>query len=230
MTTDCLLMDGMNLAMSPGMRIQLVDKRRDLERFIRLPASIYRDDPHWVHPLLFELRNRFCPKRNPFYEHADVACFLAERDGRVVGRISAQVCELAQASHGVGTGHFGFFECEDRVETARSLFQAAEGWLKHRGMTRLLGPFDLTINDQVGILVEGFDSPPYVMMGHHRPSYDALMTDVGLQKEMDVHAYFLDISRPYTDRTKRIVDRASNDRRITIRPIDKTSFRAGVAS
>ena len=185
---------------------------------------MYADDPHWVPPLLSPLRDRLNSRRNPYFEHADVACFLADRGGEPVGRISAQVCQLAQQFHGRGTGHFGFFECEDSQATADVLFAAAQDWLKRRRITRMLGPFDLSINDEVGLLVEGFDRPPSVLMGHHRPYYRTLMEGAGLQKEMDVYAYYLDITRPYTDRIQRIVQRASRDQRIVVRPIDKRNF------
>jgi GNAT superfamily N-acetyltransferase len=185
---------------------------------------MYADDPHWVPPLLSPIRDRLDSWRNPYFEHADVACFLAKRDGEPVGRISAQVCQLAQQFHGHGSGHFGFFECEDSQATANVLFDAAQNWLKRRRMTRMLGPFDLSINDEVGLLVEGFDRPPSFLMGHHRPYYQTLMEGTGLQKEMDVYAYYLDITRPYTDRIQRIVQRASRDQRIVVRPIDKKNF------
>ena len=117
--------------------LKRIASRRDRERFIRLPWSMYADDPHWVPPLLSPLRDRLNSRRNPYFEHADVACFLADRGGEPVGRISAQVCQLAQQFHGRGTGHFGFFECEDSQATADVLFAAAQDWLKRRRMTRM---------------------------------------------------------------------------------------------
>ncbi len=188
----------------------------------------YAEDPAWVQPLLTIGRERLSIRKNPYFQHAEAVCFLAERCGKVVGRISAQVCSLVQEHHGSGTGHFGSFECENRPETARALFKAAEQWLRHQGMTRVLGPFDLSINDEVGMLVEGFETPPYVMMGHHRKYYATLMNEVGYRKEMDLGAYFLDISKPYTDRIQRVVERASRDSRIVIRAIDKSEHHSGL--
>jgi len=199
--------------------VHRVETRRDRDRFLRLPGSLYAGDPAWIPPLSALLRARLSPKKNPYFRHADMACFLAERGGRVVGRISAQVCQLVQQHHGQGTGHYGLFECENRQSTARALFDVAERWLKDRGMVRMLGPFDLSINDELGMLVDGYESPPFVMMGHHQDYYPPLLEDVGLDKEIDLHAFHLDISKAYTDRIQRIVQRASRDERITIRPV-----------
>jgi hypothetical protein len=201
--------------------VRKIDPSSERERFIRVPWSLYGDDPQWIAPLLAEQRDRLNPRKNPFFEHAEVALFVAERRGRIVGRISAQVCELAQEYHGRGTGHFGFFECEDSQDTADGLFCAAESWLKRKGMTRFMGPFSLSINDETGLLVEGFHRPPFVFMPHHRPHYESLLRNVGLEKEKDVYAYYLDITRPYPDRVQRILKVAGRDKRYRVRPVDK---------
>jgi hypothetical protein len=111
------------------------------------------------------------------------------------------------------------FECEDRYETARALFKAAESWLKRKGMTRMLGPFDFSVNEELGMLVDGFLAPPFVMMGHHRQYYSELVDQVGLRKEMDLLAYYLDISLPYTDRIAKIVRHASRDDRLVLKEV-----------
>jgi hypothetical protein len=191
-----------------------------------LPWSLYKGDPAWVPPLKLQIRDRLSPSSNPYFEHARVAAFLAERDGKVVGRITAQVCQLAQRFHGNGTGHFGFFECENNLATAEALVRAAEQWLRDQSMTRMLGPFDLSINDELGMLVDGFEHPPYVMMGHHHPYYGDLMSKLGLEKAMDLQAYMLDISQPYTARIGRIVERVSKDDRIALRPLNKKNYRS----
>ncbi len=203
------------------LKIRRVTTRQDRDHFLSLPYSLYADDPAWVPPLFSLLRDRLPPRKNPYFRHAEVACFVAERGGRVVGRISTQVCQLVQKYHGQGTGHYGLFECENHSATALALFDEAEGWLKQRGMTRMLGPFDLSINDEVGMLVEGFQSRPFVMMGHHRDYYAALLNDAGFDKAIDLYAYLLDISIPYTGRIQRIVQRASQDARIAIRAVAK---------
>ena len=200
--------------------------RADRESFLDLPWSLYKGDPSWVPPLKLQLRERLSPESNPYFEHAQMVAFLAERDGEVVGRITAQVCQLAQEFHGRGTGHFGFFECENNLTTAASLLNAAERWLRDRAMTRMLGPFDLSVNDELGMLVDGFEYPPYVMMGHHHPYYGSLMSELGLEKAMDLHAYMLDISKPYTARIGRIVERVSRDDRIVLRPLNQKNYRS----
>jgi hypothetical protein len=172
-----------------------------------------------------EQRHRLKPRKNPYFEHADTAFFIAERQGKPVGRISAQVCELVQKFQVRGTGHFGLFECEDSQETAEGLIHAAESWLQLKGMTNMMGPFNLSINDEIGLLVEGFHRPPFVLMGHHRPYYNMLMHHAGLRKEMDVYAYYLDITRPYTERIQRIMHWAIRDPGIRVRRIGGRSFR-----
>jgi hypothetical protein len=207
-----------------GLKVRSIESRRDIEKFIRVPWSLYADDPQWVPPLRAELRSRLLPSKNPYFEHAEVAYFVGERNGHTVGRISAQVCGLAQEYQGRGTGHFGLFECEDCQETADGLFHAAEDWLRGRGMTRLMGPFNLSINDEMGLLVEGFHRPPSVFMGHHRPYYESLIRGSGLHREKDAYAYYLDITRPYPDRIQRILRVVERDRRIRVRPMDRKNI------
>lgn len=200
--------------------IQRVESRQDWQRFLSLPWSLYANDPAWVPPLLSQLRDQFNPRKNPYFQHADVACFLALRGETPVARITAQVCERAQAYHEVGTGHFGFFECEDSHETAETLLQTTQQWLKGKGMDRIMGPFSLSINDEVGLLVEGFQRSPAILMGHHQPYYQSLLESGGYRKEIDLYAYYQDISQPYAERIKRIVHWAAGDRDIVVRPID----------
>jgi len=166
-----------------------VSGRRDLDAFIKLPFRLYRDDPNWVPPLLYTERHRFNPKTNAFLQHADHQLFLAHRDGQVVGRISAQVDHEHNRFHQERTGFFGFFESEDDAETALALFGAAEGWLKERGMEAARGPLSFSINQEVGLLVEGFDTPPMIMMAHSRPYYGRLIEEAGFSKANDLYAW-----------------------------------------
>lgn len=166
-----------------------VSGRRDLDAFIKLPFGLYRDDPNWVAPLLYLERQRFDAKTNPFLQHADAQLFLAHRNGQVVGRISAQVDHEHNRFHQERTGFFGFFESEDDRDTAQALFGAAEGWLKERGMEAVRGPLSFSINQEVGLLVEGFDMPPMIMMAHSRPYYGRLIEGAGFSKAMDFYAW-----------------------------------------
>ncbi|MCM2370113.1 hypothetical protein [Aporhodopirellula aestuarii] len=199
----------------------LVANRHDLREFLKVPWSIYGGDPQWVPPLLAEVRTRLNPRKNPYFEHAKAALFLARRDGRVVGRISAQICELAQRHQVAGTGHFGFFECDDCPETSAALFDAAASWLAERGMNRMVGPFNLSINEEAGLLIDGFHRPPYIFMSHNPAYYQSLFCAAGLTKEIDVYAYHLDITQPYPERIERILRSAARNTSIKLRNVDK---------
>lgn len=173
----------MSVAVTP------VSGRRDLDAFIRLPFRLYRDDPNWVPPLLFMERHRFHPKTNPFLQHADHQLFLARRNGEVVGRISAQVDHEHNRFHEERTGFFGFFESEDDPRTASALLETAEGWLRERGMESVRGPLSFSINQEVGLLVDGFDTPPMIMMNHARPYYGPLIEGAGFARLKDLFAW-----------------------------------------
>ncbi|MFP5513377.1 MAG: N-acetyltransferase family protein [Alphaproteobacteria bacterium] len=159
--------------------------RAAMERFIRLPFDLHRDDPLWVPPLLMERRAALSPKGNPFFRHADAAFWIARRQGRDVGRISAQIDRLA----GAGTGHFGMLAAVDDAAVVAALTETAERWLRARGVGRVLGPFNLSINEETGLLVDGFDTPPMLMMGHDRPHLGPLLERAGYTKAKDVLAY-----------------------------------------
>ena len=167
------------------LEIRPVRRRRDLTRFIKLPFRLYRDEPNWVAPLIFERRQFLDRGRNPFFEHADAEYFLALRDGRVVGRISAQVDFRLHEFQSVKWGQFGFFECEDDPEAAAALLDSAEGWLTAYGCDRLVGPFDFTTNDECGVLIEGYERTPIILTPWSHRYYPALLESAGLTKAMD---------------------------------------------
>jgi len=173
-----------------GVEIRQVTDSRDLKAFIEVPWAIYDDDPNWVPPLKFERKEAFSEK-NPFFEHARWQAWLAYRDGVPVGRISAQIDSLYLELHDAHTGFFGMIEAPEDPEVFAALFGAAGGWLKEQGMQTALGPFNLGINQEIGCLVEGFNSPPYVMMGHARPYYGAQIEGQGYEKAQDVLSYEL---------------------------------------
>jgi hypothetical protein len=150
---------------------------------------VYRDDPAWVPPLHMEITDRLTPKKNPFFQHAEVALFTAWKDGKAVGRISAQIDHEHLRVHGDNAGFFGFFDTVDEQEVASALVAAAEGWLASRGMTLMRGPFSLSINEETGLLVEGFDSPPTIMSPHHRQYQGALAEGAGLHKAKDCYGW-----------------------------------------
>ena len=162
---------------------------KDLKDFIQVAFEVYRDDPAWVPPLHMEITDRLTPEKNPFFEHAEVALFTAWKDGKAVGRISAQIDHEHLRIHEDNAGFFGFFDTVDDQEVASALIAAAEDWLASRGMTVMRGPFSLSINEETGLLVEGFDSPPTIMSPHHRSYQGALAEAAGLQKVKDCYGW-----------------------------------------
>src|SRR5689334_3389242 len=147
----------------------------DLRDFLNVVDTIYREDPRYIRPLDMDLSDRLNPKKNPFFEHADGVLFTAHRDGKCVGRVSAQIDREHLARHKDDVGFFGFLDTIDDAEVARALLGRAEAWLKDRGMKRARGPMSLSINEEMGCLVEGFDAPPTLLNPHHRPYQGGLI-------------------------------------------------------
>ncbi|HEY5070475.1 MAG TPA: dATP pyrophosphohydrolase [Caulobacteraceae bacterium] len=175
--------------MSGAIDILPVTSGGELERFIRVPMRLMADDPAWVAPLMFERREALSAKHNPFFEHAEAQFWLARRDGRDVGRISAQIDHLARTDPDAPAGYFGMIAAEDDPAIFAALFAVAEDWLRARGRAQVLGPFNLSINEEVGLLIDGFESPPMFMMGHD-PRYAAARIEaLGYAKAKDVVAY-----------------------------------------
>jgi len=203
--------------------VRQVASKADLKKFVDLPFRLYADDPNWVPPLKVEVYGLLTPGKNPWFEHAEAAFFLAERDGRVVGRISAQIDRLVLEHMGEGTGQWGMFEAED-AETSAALIAAAEDWLRGRGMTRSLGPFSLSIWDEPGLLIQGHDHPPTVMMGHNKAAYEAMVEGAGYVKAKDLYTYDLNVGQSFPPLIQRIVQSGERSDRIRIRRVDKSRF------
>ena len=204
--------------------IREVKSKADIKAFIAVSWPIYREDPNWVPRLISERKSLFSPK-NPFFQHARWKAWIAYRDGKPAGRISAQIDELYLQRHDSATGFFGKMESFDDPEVFAALFNAAETWLKQQGMKSVIGPFNLSINQEVGCLVEGFDSPPYMMMGHARPYYDASIKGQGYEKIQDVLAYELQQHMfGLPDKIKRLVDRLSD--KMTLRQVNRKNAAA----
>jgi hypothetical protein len=160
-----------------------------LWEFLRLPWRIYQEDPHWVPPILSQQRQFLDPRHGPFFEIGEARYFLASRNGRPIGRLSAHINRLHDTYHGPETGFFGFFESIPDQDVAAALFEAAADWLRPHGKTRLIGPLNFCIYDEMGLLVEGFDSMPAIFQTHNPPYYQELLTSLGFVKAMDWHAY-----------------------------------------
>jgi GNAT superfamily N-acetyltransferase len=167
-------------------QIRPVESRRELKRFIKLPMRLYRNEPLWVAPLILERIQFLDRRKNPFFRHAEVQYFMAWRDGRPVGRISAHVDRDMNEYHGNRWGLFGFFECEDDPEAAQALFDAAEAWHRERGRDRMIGPMDFTMNDECGILIEGHHREALIRQPWTHRYYPALIESAGLGKAVDI--------------------------------------------
>ena len=208
--------------------IKPVSDKAGIREFLDVPFPLYRHDPNWVAPLYLERLEHLNPKKNPYFQHADVQLFVAYRDGKPVGRISAQHDRLRLEHHKDNTGQFGFFESVDDVNVARALFDTAGGWLKARGLSRVQGPFNFSINDELGMLVRGFEHKPNMMMGHALPYYQALMDANGFAKAKDLIAYYTDDLGPLPPLLMRVTKRALATGDIVIRPLDKKQIKRDI--
>jgi hypothetical protein len=177
-----------------NLEIRQVTRGRDLRAFVDLPFRLYAADPRWVPPLRLERYLYLSPRTNGFFEHGSARLFLAERDGRVVGRISAHVDDAYNAHNEARWGWFGFLEVEDDAEALEALLGAAEGWLRARGMERMVGPADFTLNDGCGVLVEGHEHRPLLRQTWNQPYLVDLCEGAGLEKAMDMFFWRLDVS------------------------------------
>lgn len=175
--------------------IRPVRTRRERKRFVKVPFRLHRGRPQWVAPLIFERMQFLDPKRNPYFEHAEVELFVAERDGEPVGRVSAQVDSRWDEYQGGSDAMFGFFETVEDPEVARALLETAAEWAAARGRGRILGPMDFTTNDELGILIEGFERRPMILEPWHPPFYAELIEAEGFGKAMDLLMWELELGR-----------------------------------
>ncbi len=203
--------------------IRAVETKADRKAFVDFAWDVYRDDPAWVPPLKAEVHALITPGKNPWFEHARAQLWLAERGGKVVGRISAQVDELVLQHMGQGIGQWGMFEALDG-EAAAGLIHTAEQWLRDQGMVSALGPISLSIWDEPGLEIEGFAEPPTAMMGHHRPEYAYWVTAAGYAKAKDLVTYALNISDWNDPLINRLIAAGEKNPRIRIRRVDKSNF------
>jgi hypothetical protein len=191
-----------------GIRIEQVEPgSRQVDRFIALPYRLHQGDPNWVPPLFMERQETLSPKTNPYFLHADVMYFLALRGDRVVGRISAQIDRSGLDIRKDATGHFGLLAAEDDQAVIDALFAAAAEWLRTKGMVRMVGPFNLSINEETGLLVDGWDRPPMLMMGHDLAYLGPRIEAAGLTKAKDVYAYLYHIEQDLPAGVRQMIDR-----------------------
>jgi hypothetical protein len=197
----------------------------DRKAFIDLPYQVQGSDPNWIAPLRFERRQHLDPRRNPWFQHAEAKFFLAWRDGRPVGRISAQIDRLARERNPEAPAHFGMLEAEaGDPATIAALLAAAEDFARSRGARSLQGPFSLSINDECGLLIEGFDSAPAMMMGHAPPEYRQALEALGYAKAKDLLAYELPLEGALPDVIRRAIHRSTLPSTVTARPLRMNRF------
>ena len=214
---------------SGRLEIREVRNGADLNDFIRVPWEIYKDDPHWVPPLIVEVKEFLNRRKHPFYLHGEATQFLVCRGSRPLGRILVSDDPRYNEQRGTNVGCFGMFECADDREAAHALLDAAAGWLRARGRGEIRGPIDYSLNYPCGLLIDGFDTPQRVMMNHNRIYYAALLESWGLTKVKDLYAWWFvpncDLTKRWGDRVDRIIKRTG----ITIRQFDNNNFDAEVA-
>jgi GNAT superfamily N-acetyltransferase len=213
--------------------VRPVEGKRDLDAFIKLPFRLHRGTP-WVPPLVFERREFLDRDKNPFFEHAEAEYFLAERDGQVVGRVTAHVDERWTQFQGGNDGMFGFFETENDPDVPRALLDAANGWLRERGRERMLGPMDFTTNDECGLLIEGYERDPMVLQPWHPPYYRHLLEGLGMSKTMDLLMWELHLGQlkqgdRFHDFIHEAAHKSETEHGVTVRQMRKRDLNAEVS-
>jgi len=211
-----------------SLSVRPVKTKADRAAFVDLPFRLYAKDPNWVPPLKDEVYGLITPGKNPWFEHGEAELFLAERGGQVVGRITAHIDQLALAQPpeqgmGPGVGFWGFFEAEDE-DAGKALLDAAADWLRAKGMTRAMGPLSFSYWDEIGLLVDGFDTPPVAMMGFNAAPYQAWIEASGYGGVQDLFTYAVPIAEGFSELVNRLVAMGDKSERIHIRRVDKSRF------
>ncbi len=205
-----------------NIEIKTVSNKKDLMNFIKVPFRIYKDDPYWIPPLIYERKEHFS-KKNPFFEHAKVAFFIAKKNNCYVGRITAHIDYLYIKQYNRQCGFFGFLDAIDDFNVFKKLFEAAEEWVKKEGMQYIMGPFSFSTNDECGLLVDGFASAPTIMLGHAKPYYAKYVEQLGYTKEKDLYGYLLDSERDLPLFMKKMVEKTEG--KIVVKPINKKDLK-----
>jgi len=203
---------------------------RDRRRFQRLPWTIYANDPNWVPPILAQERLLLGWGRHAFFDHAEMVTLIAERNGKVAGRLAVFVNDIHNTKYGEKRGFFGFFECVDDLAVARELFAAGRAWLLQRGMTAWRGPVNPSLNYTCGLLIDGFGSPPVFLMTYNPPYYAALIEAIGFAKSQDMYAYEMDVAllAKLVDRYKPAVMSSLEGDDFAVRRFDRKHFAAEI--
>jgi len=209
--------------------VTFVSSKEEKKRFTNFIYPFYKNEEHWVPPLRMDQKKLISTEKNPFFNNAEIALFIAEKDGKDVGRIAAIVDHRFNDFHNSKTGHFGFFECINDQHTANLLFRVATDWLRDKGMNKAVGPTNPGMMDTIGVLIEGFDKDPYILMPYNFPYYDELIMNAGLTKEMDMYAYMVDTETVNVERMERamnIVRHRLSD--LEIRPLNLKEMKSEI--
>jgi GNAT superfamily N-acetyltransferase len=211
-----------------AIEVRPVDDKKALKDFVELPYAIYRDDPYWVPPLRIAVRELLDRKKHPYYANAEVEFFLARRDGEVTGRVAAIIDRAHNQAHQESAGFFGFFESCNDVDVAAALLQTARGWVREHGAEFLRGPVSPSTNYECGVLVDGFDRSPMVMMAYNHRYYPELLEQVGLRKAKDLLAYLSNANTIEMKKIDRIAGRVKATNGVRVRPINMHDFPAEI--
>jgi len=201
-------------------KVQPVRNKREFKKFLLFPWKVYAGDPNWVPPLIAEMKEKLDLKRNPFFEHASMEIFLAWCGEEPVGRIAAIIDELHNQVHQEKVVFFGLYESVNDEAVARALLEAVESWGKERGMTILRGPMNLSMNDECGFLLSGFDSPPMIMMPYNPAYYNDLMVKSGLVKAKDLFAFYMTKDHEVAAKVSRVVERVQQEIKVRFRIVN----------
>ncbi|MER3525002.1 MAG: hypothetical protein C4326_13370 [Ignavibacteria bacterium] len=204
--------------------VRPVRTKREEMVFITFAWRIYEGNPHWVPPLLMDRRKLIDRQRNPFYKHATMELFLAERNGELVGRIGGIINDNHNKEHNENIGFFGFFECVNDQDVANALFDTAREWLKARGVTAMRGPASPSVNDEYGLLIDGFHLPPAILMPYNPPYYQELIERYGFVKAKDLYAYHVHKDKVFTDKLKRVSQIVEQREGVVFRSLDMKRF------
>lgn len=200
-----------------------VSSKAEMARFIALPNRLYRSLPNYIAPLTMDREDNFSPKKNPLFEHCDHQFFLARQGGRDLGRISAQIDHLAPSTTGKKEGFFGLIAAEDDPDVFAALFAKAEAWLRDKGCEHVLGPMNMSINEEVGLLVDGLDTPPMLMMGHDPAYVGGRIEALGYAKARDLYAYIADVGAEIPGAMRGLAGKPPKG--VTLRPVRMNRFK-----
>ncbi|MGD9128479.1 MAG: N-acetyltransferase [Planctomycetia bacterium] len=227
-THDSSLETGVDVgqcSMNGALAVRQVTSGRDRNCFAQMPIPIYEEDPNWVAPLFTEVKAFLDPRKHPFYQHGKGAAFIAYRGKTPVGRILVGDDPIYNELHGTNVGTFGMFESIQDEAVTKMLLDTAADWVKAQGRTSIMGPIDFSTNYPVGLLVDGFNTPPRVMMNHHRPYYADLLEAWGLRKAKDLYCWWFTDPKDMVNRWAKRAERIAQRIGVVVRPFNRDDFK-----